>query len=202
MDQSIRSNKHMSARAIAQIGILATISYFLRFIEVPLPIFPPFLKIDLSDVVAVFGGLSLGPMEAFFILLIKNFLQFLLGGSTTGGVGEMANVVISGAYVLVVCLCYKKSKGIKSIIIGSILGTIGMIIAGCVVNYYVVFPLYAKIMIPMDQIIQMGAIINPRVTNLFTFMIWLMIPFNLLKGTIMTVAILPLYKKISKLIHL
>ena len=61
MQQSVntqKSRKTMSARVIAQIGILAAISYFLRFIEVPLPIFPSFLKLDLSDIVAVFGGLS------------------------------------------------------------------------------------------------------------------------------------------------
>lgn len=48
MQQSIntqKSKKTMSTRVVAQIGILAAISYFLRFIEVPLPIFPSFLKL-------------------------------------------------------------------------------------------------------------------------------------------------------------
>ena len=53
---------------------------------------------------------------------------------------------------------------------------------------------------PMDVIINMGTVLNPKVTDLFTFMIWIVIPFNLLKGAIMTVVILPLYKKMEKIL--
>ena len=52
----------------------------------------------------------------------------------------------------------------------------------------------------MDVIINMGTVLNPKVTDLFTFMIWIVIPFNLLKGAIMTVVILPLYKKMEKIL--
>lgn len=201
MEQSIKSNKYMSARVIAQIGILATISYFLRFIELPLPIFPVFLKLDISDVPAVFGGLAMGPAAGFIILTIKNIMQIISGGSSTGGVGEIANLVIAGAYVVVVCMAYKKLRSKKGVIIGSIIGTIAMAITGAIINYYVIFPLYAKIMIPMEQIIQMGQIINPRVTDLYEFMIWLVIPFNIIKGVLTTIVILPLYEKMSKIIH-
>lgn len=201
MEQSIKSNKYMSARVIAQIGILATISYFLRFIELPLPIFPVFLKLDISDVPAVFGGLAMGPAAGFIILTIKNIMQIISGGSSTGGIGEIANLVIAGAYVVVVCMAYKKLRSKKGVIIGSIIGTIAMAITGAIINYYVIFPLYAKIMIPMEQIIQMGQIINPRVTDLYKFMIWLVIPFNIIKGVLTTIVILPLYEKMSKIIH-
>lgn len=201
MEQSIKSNKYMSARVIAQIGILATISYFLRFIEFPLPIFPVFLKLDISDVPAVFGGLAMGPAAGFIILTIKNIMQIISGGSSTGGIGEIANLVIAGAYVVVVCMAYKKLRSKKGVIIGSIIGTIAMAITGAIIDYYVIFPLYAKIMIPMEQIIQMGQIINPRVTDLYKFMIWLVIPFNIIKGVLTTIVILPLYEKMSKIIH-
>ena len=55
-------------------------------------------------------------------------------------------------------------------------------------------------MIPMDVIIGMGTVLNPRVTDLFSFMIWLVVPFNIVKGAIMTVVILPLYKKVEKVL--
>ena len=82
---------------------------------------------------------------------------------------------------------------------GAVLGTIVMAIVGAVVDYFIVFPLYAVI-IPMDAIIQMGTVLNPRVTDLFSFMIWLVVPFNIVKGSIMTVVILPLYKKVEKIL--
>lgn len=200
MQQSVNVQKtKMSTRLIAQIGILAAISYLLRFFEIPLPIFPPFLRIDLSDVVAVFGGISMGPVAGFVIVVIKNLLQAITG-STTGGVGEIANVLIAGPYVLMICLFCRKVKSYKNVLIGSVLGTIAMAIVGAVVDYFIVFPLYAKVMVPMDVIIQMGTVLNPRVTDLFSFMIWLVVPFNIVKGAVMTVVILPLYKKVEKIL--
>ena len=200
MQQSVNVQKtKMSTRLIAQIGILAAISYLLRFFEIPLPIFPPFLRIDLSDVVAVFGGISMGPVAGFVIVVIKNLLQAITG-STTGGVGEIANVLIAGPYVLMICLFCRKVKSYKNVLIGAVLGTIAMAIVGAVVDYFIVFPLYAKVMVPMDVIIQMGNVLNPRVTDLFSFMIWLVVPFNIVKGAIMTVVILPLYKKVEKVL--
>ena len=177
MQQSVNTHKSkrtMSTRVIAQIGILAAISYFLRFLEVPLPIFPSFLKLDLSDIVAVFGGLSMGPVAGFIVVVIKNLLQ-AVSGSTTGGVGEIANVLIAGPYVLMVCFICRKAKTYKNVLIGGVLGTILMAI--------------------------MGTVLNHRVTDLFTFMIWLVIPFNILKGAIMTVVILPLYKKMERILR-
>ena len=201
MQQSIntqKSKKTMSTRVVAQKGILAAISYFLRFIEVPLPIFPSFLKLDFSDIVAVFGGLSMGAVPGFIIVVIKNLLQ-AVSGSTTGGVGEIANILIAGPYVLMICFICRKVKSYKNVLIGGIVGTIFMALVGAVVDYYIVFPLYALVM-PMDVIINMGTVLNPKVTDLFTFMIWVVIPFNLLKGAIMTVVILPLYKKMEKIL--
>ncbi|WP_455542381.1 ECF transporter S component [Intestinibacter sp.] len=201
MQQSVnnqRTKRVMSTRVIAQIGILAAISYFLRFIEIPIPIFPAFLKIDFSDVVAVFGGLSMGTIPGFLIVVIKNLLQAVTG-STTGGVGEIANILIAGPYVLMICWMCRNAKTYKNVLIGGVLGTIAMAIVGAVVDYYIVFPLYAFVM-PMDVIINMGTVLNPKVTDLFTFMIWIVIPFNIVKGAIMTVVILPLYKKMEKIL--
>ena len=200
MQQSVKVKQtKMSTRVIAQIGILSAIAYLLRFFEIPLPIFPPFLRIDLSDVVAVFGGISMGPVAGFIIVVVKNLLQAITG-STTGGVGEFANILIAGPYVLMICLFCKKVKSYKNVLIGAVLGTIAMAIVGAVVDYFIVFPLYAKVMVPMEVIIQMGTVLNPRVTDLFSFMIWLVVPFNIVKGAIMTVVILPLYKKVEKIL--
>lgn len=198
MEHSLRTQK-LSVRVIAQVGILAAISYLLRFFEVPLPIFPPFLRIDLSDVVAVFGGISMGPVAGFIIVVVKNLLQALTG-SSTGGVGEFANILIAGPYVLMISIFCQKVKSYKNVLIGAVMGTIAMAIVGSVVNYYIMFPLYSKVMIPMEVIIGMGTALNPKVTDLFSFMIWLIIPFNIVKGAIMTVVILPLYKKMEKLL--
>lgn len=198
MQNAIKKRDLMSTKTIAKIGLLSAIAYVLMFISIPLPIFPVFLKIDLSDIPAIFGGMSLGPVAGLIIVVIKNFLQAITA-STTGGVGEFANIMIGGAYVFIICLFYEKWRNYKGVIAGALFGIISMTIMGCIMNYYVMLPLYAKFM-PMEEIIQAGNIINPRVTDLYSFVIWMIAPFNILKGFIMTIAILPLFKKMEKLL--
>lgn len=198
MQNSLKKTNLMSANTMAKIGVLSAIAYVLMFISAPLPIFPVFLKIDLSDIPAIFGGMSLGPVAGLIIVVIKNFLQAITA-STTGGVGEFANIMIGGAYVLVICSFYKKWSSYKGVISGALLGIIAMTIMGCIMNYYVMLPLYANFM-PMEEIIQAGNIINPKVTDLYSFVICIIGPFNIVKGVIMTIVILPLFKKMEKLL--
>ena len=47
---------------IVCIAILGALSGVLMLLEFPLPIAPPFYKVDLSDVAALIGGFGLGPM--------------------------------------------------------------------------------------------------------------------------------------------
>ena len=62
-------------------------------------------------------------------------------------------------------------------------------------------PLYATVYgMPLDAIIQMGTVLNPKVTDLFTFVIWMIAPFNILKALIMTIVTLPLFKKVEKVL--
>ena len=184
MQNTVRKPKLLSTKTIAKVGILSAIAYVLMFISVPLPIFPSFLKIDLSDIPAIFGGMSLGPMAGLAIVIIKNFLQGITA-TTTGGVGEFANIVIGGSYVLIICFFYKKLKNTNGVIIGGLLGIVTMTIMGCIMNYYIMMPLYATVYgMPLDAIIQMGTVLNPKVTDLFTFVIWMIAPFNILKALI------------------
>jgi Predicted membrane protein len=200
MQNVVKKPRLSSTKTIAKVGILSAIAYVLMFISIPLPIFPSFLKIDLSDIPAIFGGMSLGPMAGLAIVIIKNFLQGITA-STTGGVGEFANVIIGGSYVVVICLAYRKFKDTKAVLFGGIIGMIIMAIVGCIMNYFVMMPLYATVYgMPIEAFIKMGTVINPRVTDLYTFVIWMIGPFNIVKGSIMTLVTLPLFKKIEKLL--
>ena len=200
MQNTIKKQGLESTKTIAKVGILSAIAYVLMFISVPLPIFPSFLKIDLSDIPAIFGGMSLGPIAGIAIVIIKNFLQGITA-STTGGVGEFANVIIGGSYVLIICLFYRKWKNIKSVVAGGLVGIVAMTIMGCIMNYYIMMPLYATVYgMPLDAIIQMGTVITSKVTDLYTFVVWMIAPFNIIKATLMTVVTLPLFKKMEKIL--
>ena len=87
MQNTVKKTGFNSTKLIVKVGILSAIAYILMFISIPLPIFPSFLKIDVSDIPAIFGGMSLGPIAGLAIVVIKNVLQVITGASTTGGVG-------------------------------------------------------------------------------------------------------------------
>lgn len=76
-----------------------------------------------------------------------------------------------------------------------------MIAAGCVLNAFVLLPVYGKAFgMPMDALIGMGTAVNPAITNLTTFALLAVAPFNLLKAVIDSGITLLLYKYISPIL--
>lgn len=201
MQQTLKSNRVFSTSTLVKVGILSAIGYILMFISVPIPVlFPDFLKIDVSDLPALLGGITLGPTAGVIIAFLKNLLQFITGMSTTGGVGELANFIIGGSFVWTVSYIYSKKRETKDLIIGLLLGIIVMTIVGCLSNYFIMLPFYSTIM-PIEAVIEMGAAINPAIVNKLSFVIWIIAPFNILKATIMSLLTLPMYKKTEKVLN-
>ena len=93
-----RRSRSFSLDRMVKVGILAGISYLLMFIQLPIPIAPPFMKVDFADVPALIGGFAMGPWYGVLIQLIKNVLN--LSKTMTGGVGELSNFVVGSTFVL------------------------------------------------------------------------------------------------------
>ena len=202
MQQTIKRTKFLTPTTLVKISILSAIGYILMFISVPLPmLFPEFLKIDISDLTALLGGISLGPMVGVSIAFLKNLLQFITGMSTTGGVGEFANFLIGGSFVFTVSYIYSKKRDVAGVIIGLISGIIVMTIVGCIANYLIILPFYSKIGWSIDAVVAMGSAINPAINNKLSFVIWIIAPFNILKSGIMSLLTLPMYKKTEKILN-
>lgn len=201
MQGTIKENRIFTTSTLVKVGILSAIGYILMFISVPIPaLFPDFLKIDISDITALLGGMALGPVAGITIAFLKNLLQFITGFSTTGGVGELANFIIGGSFVWVVSFAYSKRNDIKGVIVGLLLGIVVMTIVGCVANYLIILPFYSTIM-PIEEVINMGAVINPLIVDKVTFILWIIAPFNLLKAVLMSLVTLPIYKKTEKVLN-
>ena len=66
---------HRRTAAIVKTGLLSAAATVLMFIEFPLPVFPAFLQLDLSEVPALLGSFALGPMAGILVELIKNLLH-------------------------------------------------------------------------------------------------------------------------------
>ncbi|MDR1773281.1 MAG: ECF transporter S component [Clostridioides sp.] len=198
-DNKKYSTKKINTKAMILISLLSAISFILMYIETPIPgLFPEFLKIDISDIPAIIGGMSFGPFVGVGIVVIKNVIH-LVTASHTGGVGELANILAGGTYVFVICTTFRKSKDNKGLVKGMIFATISMAIVGGLVNYFILLPFYGQIM-GLEAIINMGSAINKNITNLFTLVLYIIVPFNILKGTIMSACSLFVYKKMKNLI--
>lgn len=78
--------------------------------DIPLPFAPSFYKIDLSEVPVLIGAFAMGPLAGAAIELIKILLNLVMKGSTTAGVGEVANFLIGCAYVMPAAWIYKTQK--------------------------------------------------------------------------------------------
>ena len=91
---------------ITLIGVFAAISTILMFIEMPLPLMPPFLKIDLSGVPILIIGFMYGPMPAIYVTIIKDLVH--MRSSQTGCVGELADILVLSSFAVVSSLVFRK----------------------------------------------------------------------------------------------
>ena len=143
----------------------------------------------------------MGPLAGAIIELIKILLNFVLNGTVTAGVGELANFLIGCAMVVPAGIIYRRSKTRKNAIIGMAVGVICMAVVGCVLNGAVLLPAYGKAFgMPTEAFVEMGSAIFPVINNIFTFCLFCVVPFNLIKGVVVSVMTLLLYKYISRLL--
>lgn len=200
---TMAKRQKIGARGIVQIGMLGAIAVVLMLFEIPLPFAPSFYKIDLSEIPVLIGCFAMGPLAGAIIEFVKILLNFVVNGTYTAGVGELANFVIGCSFCVPAGLIYKKHKTKNDAFIGMVVGTVVMIVIGCVMNVFVLLPTYAKAFgMPMDALIGMGNAVNPYITNLTTFAMLAVAPFNLIKGIVVSAVVLLIYKKISPILKM
>lgn len=189
--------KGFGIRQITMIGMLSAVSIILFYLNFSVPFMPGFIKMDISDLPALIGSFSLGPVAGVVICLIKNLIGLLK--TTTGGVGELSNFILSASFVLCAGIVYKLKKNRKGALIGSILGAIFMAVISVFSNYYFVYPVYTMFM-PMDAIIAAYQAINPNIQNLWQALIMFNMPFTFIKAMFSVAITFLIYKNISPII--
>ena len=198
-----RTHTSSKTRILAQIGMLGAISVVLMLFEIPLPFAPAFYEIDFSEVPVLVGCFVMGPLAGAVIELVKILLNLVINGTITAGVGEAANFLIGCALCVPAGLIYKKKRTRSSAIIGLTAGTIFMTAIGCVLNAFILLPAYAAAFgMPIDALVDMGSAINASITGLTTFVMFAVAPFNLLKGVLVSLIVLLIYKKISPIFRM
>ncbi|MFV0413065.1 MAG: ECF transporter S component [Oscillospiraceae bacterium] len=191
--------QNTKTRKMVIVAIFAAIATVLRFLEFPLPFLPPFLKLDISSVPIMVGSFMFGPLAGVAMAAVKALV--CLFATQTAGVGELADFLITGSFALTAGLVYKYHKNRKGALLASVASIATTTVVGAIANYYILLPFYAQTFMPMEAILEACQKVNPNITSISTYILYGVVPFNIIKGTVIALVTFAVYKKLSGWIH-
>lgn len=191
------------ARRVSIIGISAAIAAVLHVLDFPLVVLAPeFYKLDFSELPVLLCGFYLGPSATVICEGVKILLKLLLKGTSTAFVGDLANFVVGCSLVLPATVFYHAHKSKHSAIIGLAVGTLVMTVFGSAFNAIYLLPKFSELFgLPLDTIVGMGTAVNGAINSVSTLVLFAVVPFNLLKGIVVSALTFLLYKRISPILH-
>ncbi len=182
----MEKNQKKSLVRVVTIAMLTAVSFVLFLLEFPLFAALGHLKMDLSDIPALFAGVVYGPGAAVIIELLKNVIELVFKGiGTQMGFGNLMNFIVGCAFVVPFSLVFRKLKSKnenKALLISSVVGVASIVIIGFGANYLVT-PLFFKYFlgIRLD-----GATLWAAIGSSATL--------NVIKGIVLSVISVPLIK--------
>lgn len=180
--------KNNRLKIMIAVGMLSSISFVLMLLNFPLPALPSFLKVDFSDVPALIAAITMGPIAGILVAFFKNVLYWMFSGSPTGvPVGEIANFCTSILFILPVYMIYRRISTTKGLTVGLGAGVFSMAIGMSLLNYLIFLPMYT-------YFLNMPIITGPALRDTIVLGI---LPFNLIKGVLLAVVILLLFKSMK-----
>ncbi|ADQ46335.1 hypothetical protein Calkro_1479 [Caldicellulosiruptor kronotskyensis 2002] len=191
--------KQVELKNLVKVSIFGALAFVVMLIEFPLGIFPEFLKLDFSDCIALIISFALGPAWGVGVEFLKNVLHLFV--TKTVGIGEFANFMIGGFFVYIAGYIYAKNRTKRGAAVALIISTIAFSVWAGLLNYFVLLPLYENALkFPISEIVKIASKVNGLVTDKFTLILFSIIPFNLVKGTIISVVTFVIYKRLSKIV--
>lgn len=178
------------ARKVALMGILSGLAFITMLIEIPFPL-APWLKFDLSETIVVYAMLIGGPMVGVVVAGGKSVLHFILSGSNSGGVGQVAAFIAACAFSLPVYYIYRKNK---NIFIGLIVSCISLSVVMILVNWIFLTGYYARLfnIVPILNLMEKGGM------DYFMFISKTYGAFNLTKAILVSAIYLIVHKYLKR----
>jgi len=201
MTQSLTKSR-FNTRSMVMAAMLGAIAGLLMFVEIGVPFAPPFIKLDLSDLPVLLSGFLFGPAMGVATGAIKILVKLLIKPTSTAFVGELSNFILTAIYVAVAAVFYRMHRTKKGAVIAMTIATVVTSLGAVLSNVYVIFPLFATMMnTTMGALVGMITEVNPLVTNVFTMVVFSLLPFNLFKYGLVSLITFLIYKKISVIIR-
>lgn len=177
--------KRMNTAYMTYVSLMIALAIILNFFpEIPLAFFAPWLKLDFSFVPMLLIGFSLGPVASIIALIVTNLVHLL--GTTTFGVGQLANILMGLSFLVPPSLLYRKKRTLKTAIIGTLVGILLMTLTGVLANRYILVP----------------ALLGEKLASfdMAGYLLTAIVPFNLLKGVLNGAIAFMLYKRLSNIL--
>lgn len=185
----------LSAGVMTRIAILAAAASILFLLEIPIV---AFYKLDLSNIPVMLGAFSMGTVPGLIILGLKSAIGLL--HSSSAGVGELADFIMGAALLIPASLIYHRNKSRKSALIGMVVGTLCTAVVGVLVNKFIMLPFYmGAFHMSMDAIVASAKV--GGIDSEWKLLLLITGPFNLLKGTVLSIVTFLIYKPLSPILH-
>ncbi|MDD7772188.1 MAG: ECF transporter S component [Faecousia sp.] len=193
-----QKNTTSRTRRLTVTAMLSAVAAVLMYLELPAPLMPSFIKLDISELPALLAGFAYGPVHGVIVCLVKNLIK--LPSTNTAAVGELCNFLLGAVFVLPASLIYRRHKSRKGALVGALVGAVVMALLSLPINYFITYPVYAKFM-PIDTIISMYQAIRPGVNGLLECLALFNVPFTFLKGLLDVALCFLIYKPLSPVLH-
>ncbi len=192
--------KVSAARRVTIVAVCSALAAVLHMLDFPLLFLAPeFYKLDFSELPVMLCGFYLGPSAAVACEAVKILLKLLVKGSSTAFVGDFANFAVGCSLVLPSVIIYHVKKSRSSAFWGLAAGTVVLTVFGSAFNAIYLLPKFSQIFgVPLETIIGMGSKINGNIQSVSTFVLFAVAPLNLIKGLMISVLTLLLYKRVAR----
>jgi riboflavin transporter FmnP len=180
--------KNLRLQKMTAVAVAAAMGLILQFIAFPIVPMFPFLKLDFSDIPVLINMFIFGPLTGVATAFIRSLLHLTMTGfSIDNMIGDFASFFASTLYTLPIFLLFKQKTTTKRVL-GLGLGILAMTVFMSIANYFVITPLYLKAFgLSAGQMLGMG---------LGRYILVGIVPFNLLKGMIVSAVFLVLHAKL------
>ena len=190
--------KGNSLRYITITAVFSAVAAVLMMLSFNVPLMPSFIKFDFSELPVLIASFAIGPLGGAAVALIKNLINLIF--TTTGGVGEFSNFILSCIFAVTAGTIYKHHKTRKGAAVAALIGALTMAVAGVFSNYFIIYPLFSLIGWKSEMVLGLYQAVNPNIRNLWQALFIFNMPFTFIKGMVTFALSLPIYKKLSPII--
>ena len=180
VQSTIQNTNRWSTKQLVTMALMCAIAILLSFVEFPIMPAASFLKLDASFVPAAVIGFAYGAGPGALVGVVCATAHAAITGNWVGG---LMNIIMGCAFIIPASMIYKRNRTFKGAIIGLAVSTVCLIVTAIVANL-VIDPIFYGY--PFDAVV---ALIVPAI-----------LPFNIIKGVVISLLTALVYKSISNLI--